>query len=142
MKYAIVYRKLLFWEWTLFGIKVSEPRLGEINIPLPKGIRFPKVKTPTPEESSMVEEMMMTPGYKVVKRFWNREAIILAIGCIAEKERVQEKQGEYMGFVHAQIIIHKIVNRGTEVEGEDEETVGDVYEGMRLYDQRAVDEYY
>lgn len=141
-RYAIIYRE---WLWTkiLFEFPLSlEFWPTELKIPLPKGIRFPKQPQPTEEESALVAELMEQRGYKVIRKFWNWQALVFTYGCTTETNGIGEAQGLFKGFLKARTLVEQIAHWGEgkeegeiEMEGEEE-----MYLNQRRMDKMAESE--
>jgi len=112
---------------------------NDIATPLPKGTRFPKQPQPTEQESKLVQELMEQKGYKVINKFWNWQALVMAHRCTAGIEGIETTQGMFQGFLRARVIPIQIANwGGEEKELEDE---SNMYETMRRMDMEAPEEY-
>lgn len=140
VKYAVITHRWL-WDTVLFEIPIiREFWPEEITYPLPKGVRFPKQPQPTEFESRQVAELIESPGYKVLRKFWNWQTLVLAHRCTAGMEGIETAQGMFQGFLRAKIIPIQLSQWDKEqVEMEDEESM---YVKMRSMDKEAPGGYY
>jgi len=141
IRYAVVTYSWLWWTTVLYEIPIlREFWPDNILSPLPKGVRFPKQPIPTEYESRLVSEMMESKGYKVLKKFWNWQTLVLAHTCTKEKEDIETVQGMFQGFLRAKIIPIQIAEWSREQEEmEDEESM---YTHQREMDKEAPTVYY
>jgi len=141
-RYAIVYRAWL-WDKILFEFPIDIqfwPR--ELKIPLPKGIRFPKQPQPTEIESKAVADMMEHMGYKVIRKFWNWQALVFTYSCTTETDGIGEAQGTFKGFLKARTLIEQIAHWGQGEVGEESqmEDEQDMYLNQLRMDRQAESE--
>ena len=141
-RYAVISRNWLWWDRVLHRIPIDIefwPR--EMRIPLPKGIRFPKSPQPTEQDVSVVQDMISHPGYKIIRKFWNWQAMTMIHNCGFVDDNTGKAQGLYQGFLKARAIIEEIANWGSK-ETTESESGGAIYDHMRKMDQQAVDSFW
>jgi len=140
-RYAIISYSFLFWTTTLYEIPVVLefwPR--EVRTPLPKGTRFPMQPEPTEFESRLVSELIESRGFKVLKKFWNWQALVLAHRCTTEGEGIETVQGMFQGFLRARLIPLQIAEWKREQEEMEDES--SMYAHQREMDSKAPGAYY
>ncbi len=137
-EHVTVTRHWLWWSKVLITIPVRCNFWPDnITMPLPKSTRFPKQPKPTTNESKLVAELMETKGYKVLKKFWNWQALMMAHRCTAGADK--EDVGMFQGFLRARVIPLQIANWGEQKEELEEEE--SMYQTQARMDREAPQEY-
>ncbi len=141
LEYVHITRHWLWWSKTLCRIPVGRLWPSDIIV-LPKSTLFPQQPIPTNNEKKLVTELMETRGYKVLKKFWIYQALVLAHGCTKEIGNIKTIQGLFQGFLQARETPFTIAHWGEGVaRGEELEEEESMYQTQARMDREAPQEY-